>query len=120
MTTKYSVEIEFLSKAIAALAVEDTEEAAHCIEPAFKELKRINKQEGVRKRALAYGRKMLIDECNRLAGELGGPSDCTYAACTTDELFAMRAQMRAMKAGRPLDGDDLLALPYTINFGESK
>ena len=111
MTTKYSVEIEFLTKAIAALTNEDSEEAASCLAPVVSELKRINKQKAVTARALKEGRRLLINECNRLCGELGGPSDCTFAAMSTAELFTLRDELRAMKAGKPLDGDDPLRNP---------
>ena len=121
MTIKYSVEIEFLTKAIAALTNEDSEEAASCLAPVVSELKRINKQKAVTARALKEGRRLLIIECDRLVVELGGPADCTFAACTTAELFTLRDELRAMKAGEPLDGDDT-ASPYLIDFkltGES-
>ena len=56
-------------------------------------------------------RGALIDECNRLCGELGGPDDCTFEATSTEHLRIIRDELRAMKAGKPLDGDDPLRNP---------
>ena len=128
MSAKYNVEIEFLAKAIAALAVEDTEEAAHCIEPAFKELKRLNRIKGfneeakrMRKRDAAHAdavRDTLKSECQVMILELGGPDELTFAACSTSDLYTLRDELRAMQ-----DGNEQLSkmpsfAPYLINFGE--
>ena len=78
--------------------------------------------ERMRKRDAAHAdavRDELKVQCDRLVVELGGPADCTFAACTTTELYTLRDELRAMKAGKPLDGTPTLA-PYLINFGESK
>ena len=89
-----------------------------------EELNRTNrfKQEAerMRQRDAAHAdavRDELKIECDRLVVELGGPADCTFAACTTTELYTLRDELRAMKAGKPLDGTPTLA-PYLINFGE--
>ena len=57
-------------------------------------------------------RAALILECNRLCRETGGPGDFTFNATSTAALHTIRDELRAMKAGEPIDGFDPRENPF--------